>query len=877
MEDTRTNRACRELRGNQVEEIYLGGENLGNAEAKMLADALQSNTSLTYLNLSYNQISDEGVRVLASALRTHPSLKRLDLQGNQISDEGVKALANGLRTNMKLEYLSLESNQIGDDGVKALARSLQANTILQSLILHSNQIGNEGVKALANALESNTSVEIVSLQSNLIGDEGGRALLNALKVFNGSLTSLHIEENRMSSRIQNEIRALVAANRRGIRIVGPSIWQEECERLRRNDESLRQLAFDRLPVGVAGVKALADALKNNTNLQELSLKDAGIGVEGLKILAVTLHESCHLQILNLSNNDIRDDGAKVFAKVLALNSSLKHLVLDENNIDAAGGVALREGIASNSNHISVKGNTIPSHIVQEIEALIPQDIEDEDDEDTPSSPASSLSDIEVAPQNQTTPSDLTFPTDIFGKLLEFSAVRRVHNAIGGTNRELRKVTQKYNTPWPCSIILTSSATNVQYARKAPLNQSSHGAFTLDSKRLVLTELTELGSTPQHRALQIWDVRNGQVLRQAFPTYSGICVSPDCLVAVECNEDFQEAYIRKYNIDHLGNIAAVSSSNTIPWPSSFYGFGDRVDVFFSPDGGMICGIENDRIAVFDLKTDQFFRDIRISNIRSHKNTHPLLINNSFMIWQRKQANVAVTTLRDLNGDLMTTTNRTYVSFGGNDMDSFSQCPLHEDLVVSAATERDDDNSSQEEGGGDEGNLLRHTLTLIKFWRPCEAPDFDRNGHRRRNLHRDIRHDPDDPEGIHFMAKNVDTISFTTTKMEGLLIDRDAIPRHKQRMVWFSDGIHLVYFSDREIHLFRVNAATGYISMVCNDDEDSNKALSLPFKLIEKANQVIDAKVPKEMHLDWVLIAPNSRTLVMRLCRFPGNEITRMVSI
>ena len=888
-EETPTTIACKQLRENQVKAITHALKNkfLGDAEARMLANALQANTSLQRLWLGENQIGDEGTKALASAIQSSTILKELFLQNNQIGGEGAKALAN----------------------------ALQVNTCLQELSLKGNQIGAEGAKALATALHSNTTLIFLDLKENQIGDDGGRALLNALQGFNSTLTAIMMDRNGLGPTIQKEIRFLAKANKRGMRIVGPFIWKEECARLRRDDTSLLRLDFDHLPVGVAGAKALADALKNNAYLRELSLEGAGLGIEGAKALTSALQENRHLQKLYLSNNEIGadgvkalvcaimsntsleelylsrskigDEGAKMVANALAHNSSLKKLVIEENNIGADGGIALQQGIASNSSRtlvkMSVKGNNIPIHILQEIESLLPLEdepssagpvekklkvAEDADDEDN-NTPLSSLSEKQqqeaTHTQKKTTPSDLLFPPHIFGKMLEFSPDRLVHNAIGGTNRELLALTQEYDTPWPDNTILSSSSTNIRCFGRSRLNQSSYGAFTVDSKRLVLTELTELGSTPQHRAMQIWDIRKGLVLRQTFAAFSGICVSPCAHCTVECyggSESRRDKTIRVHSIDHSISTGAVSISKTIQDGNDLlFRYGDDIDFFFSPDGGLMCGIHEYKILVFDLKNGQCIMQTIDRNIHIHKNSHPFLINNSFMVWgQRHHAGVAVTTLRDLNGDPMNADNMRCIENGlllGR-MDSFSQCPVDESLVVSARREIDDV-SSQDEGGDE--TKVQHSLTTLKFWRPCEACDFDRNNDGEIG----------DPDGILYKAKSLDTITFTTTKMEGLLIDREEIPRHKQRMVWFSDGIHLVYFDYREIHSFRVNAAMGYISKVSEDSK------SLPSMLLEKANQVIEAKVPKEMYIDWMLIAPNSRTLVMRLCRFPGNEITRIVSI
>ena len=116
--------------------------------------------TLRYLDLSFNQISDEGATALGRALKGNMTLQQLNLGRNQISDEGANALGRALKGNTTLKELYLHDNQISDEGGMALAHALKANTTLQLLYLGDNQISDEGVTALGSLLEGNTKLSI---------------------------------------------------------------------------------------------------------------------------------------------------------------------------------------------------------------------------------------------------------------------------------------------------------------------------------------------------------------------------------------------------------------------------------------------------------------------------------------------------------------------------------------------------------------------------------------------------------------------------------------------------------------------------------------------------------------------------------------------
>ncbi|HUR53172.1 MAG TPA: TIGR02996 domain-containing protein [Gemmataceae bacterium] len=86
-----------------------------------LAQGVNDNlVSLTELDLSGNEISDDGVRLLVAS-PLWPRLKRLVLGGNPISDVGAVTLANAAAA-CSLEYLNLRFTGIGLDGIRALSR-----------------------------------------------------------------------------------------------------------------------------------------------------------------------------------------------------------------------------------------------------------------------------------------------------------------------------------------------------------------------------------------------------------------------------------------------------------------------------------------------------------------------------------------------------------------------------------------------------------------------------------------------------------------------------------------------------------------------------------------------------------------------------------
>jgi Leucine Rich repeat len=74
---------------------------------------------------------------------------------NWIGDEGAKALAQALQSNNTVTTIHLSSNQIGDEGAKALAQALQNNNTVTAINLYRNEIGDELLNDINKLLEKN--------------------------------------------------------------------------------------------------------------------------------------------------------------------------------------------------------------------------------------------------------------------------------------------------------------------------------------------------------------------------------------------------------------------------------------------------------------------------------------------------------------------------------------------------------------------------------------------------------------------------------------------------------------------------------------------------------------------------------------------------
>ncbi|CAF3489837.1 unnamed protein product [Rotaria sp. Silwood1] len=81
----------------------------------------------TKWNLKHQQLIDADMKILANELKTNTNCKELILQRNEITSKGAQYLAEMLKVNCTLQLIWLGWNEIGDKGVRSLCEGLQNN------------------------------------------------------------------------------------------------------------------------------------------------------------------------------------------------------------------------------------------------------------------------------------------------------------------------------------------------------------------------------------------------------------------------------------------------------------------------------------------------------------------------------------------------------------------------------------------------------------------------------------------------------------------------------------------------------------------------------------------------------------------------------
>jgi hypothetical protein len=249
------------------------------------------------LSLIDNNLTDIDIVILVDALKGNSYIKEIDLSFNNISNQGTYSLAS--ITN--LEWLNVSSNNIGPEGCIALSKS---NLI--TIHISGNPIGN-AVGAFASSIKLK---ELVAAECEINDDMAKPLFLSTL------IESLDLSTNKILGLSLEMIDSNIVLKK--LNLAQNPLKKENCKYFI-NNKGLLSLNLTNTVIGDNGAELLA----RNCSLEELTLIQCSIGDNGVLFLS----KNTTLKKLVLLGNNITDRGIEFLAR----NNSLLYLNLKNNS------------------------------------------------------------------------------------------------------------------------------------------------------------------------------------------------------------------------------------------------------------------------------------------------------------------------------------------------------------------------------------------------------------------------------------------------------------------------------------------------------------------------------------------------------------------
>ena len=252
-----------------VHTLCVSDQNLSSEDSHLLGEVLvHLKKSLSCLNISSNQIGDAGAVALAEALKNHIGLTELDISGNKITSVGMSAFAPVIRAN-SIQHLNISENEIGGSCDDFALAVVDSGDSLQSLNIEHTKWNTRIIVDGLNSME-----QLVNLNINYYGIGPNIASLGENLKCCSQLVKLEISDNDIDSQ----------------GIVPLAEGLQHCNKLQELNLSSNKITPDGVPAIVLVIESC--------HLRELDLSYNNVGIDGAALLVEGWRR--HKTVLTLS-------------------------------------------------------------------------------------------------------------------------------------------------------------------------------------------------------------------------------------------------------------------------------------------------------------------------------------------------------------------------------------------------------------------------------------------------------------------------------------------------------------------------------------------------------------------------------------------------
>ncbi|XP_047358255.1 uncharacterized protein LOC124952430 isoform X2 [Vespa velutina] len=183
-----------------IRELYLADNGLDLYDAIQLGSLLRLNNHLQLLDISNNNIQDNGVQDLLEGLinqvhedKDGKGLSILILWNNRLTKKSSPYFSRIISLSRTLETLNIGQNMLTSEMLITVKDSLKQNRILLQLGMQSTDLTCNGIIALSDVIENNQVLQRIDLRDNSIQMTGMKALSAAMQK-NRSVIQLDLDD-----------------------------------------------------------------------------------------------------------------------------------------------------------------------------------------------------------------------------------------------------------------------------------------------------------------------------------------------------------------------------------------------------------------------------------------------------------------------------------------------------------------------------------------------------------------------------------------------------------------------------------------------------------------------------------------------------------
>ena len=365
-----------------IENLYLPTCTLSDLNIKPIFQSLRNISSLKFIDLDSNRITNEMAGDVAAIVINNCNLHHLKCSMLELEESGFEALKFCLLKIKALNHLSITGCKISDENAEIIYTLISNNLSIQELTVHNcvptctknlqlifSTIRNLKLEAMyfvysclaipLNAviddllivIRASVQLEAIGLGGCALSQENIIAILNKIK-YPRSITHFKLEETFLSTQLITVLLNLQLGTTglEQLTLCNCKITGEEVSNwLRITDMSkLRHLDVSSNPISMQGGKAIQNVIINTKELQYIKLSGCMLQPEQLDQIIVQLKVISSLLYLNISDNSLSDEIVLKLKDVIINNTAIEHLSFSNCNLNHSRVTVLLNAIKNNS-------------------------------------------------------------------------------------------------------------------------------------------------------------------------------------------------------------------------------------------------------------------------------------------------------------------------------------------------------------------------------------------------------------------------------------------------------------------------------------------------------------------------------------------------
>ena len=344
--------------------FYISNLNISRnvVSSTIISNCIKNNDFLLELNISDNQIANDGAKKIAEAITLNLKLRKLDISRNYITS---KALIDLLKaSNYKLQFLNITYNNVTESEFEQIQCSV--NALSSSLKVH---VSWNAIALARKGLQIKSTIILIRPNTSAIVTEDAWSIA----IISNSFYRAEFFSNCLKSVINYDewMTVLIAGMQINVMLDVSCVNLVDDEATVISDHLkinniIQELNLSKNLISQLGIARVAEAVQVNTTLQKLNISCNALSDKGTAKISECLKINSVLRELDISSNNISNRGAAHMAESMQLNKTLQNLNISCNALSDEGTVAISECLKINNtlqelnvsnNNVSNKGAT----------------------------------------------------------------------------------------------------------------------------------------------------------------------------------------------------------------------------------------------------------------------------------------------------------------------------------------------------------------------------------------------------------------------------------------------------------------------------------------------------------------------------------------